>query len=541
MNNPNGSSAPLGLPPLLSLVKPEQIPKLVHFNDAQKASYTSGVTKLWEQIHSRSPDSPEYQAAYRKLLEVTTQIRVSLKRYQAEQAAHAAQQNGGRPPSQRQQQQGQQDPRQQIPQANHSGAQIQGEQQFSPKVVQKMQSQNFYIPQNIKELGPDNAASWLREAKLKYAQNLQRYEIAAGKLADLGHIAATRQSAGKTFSQEEAQTLTTRKHQFQRTIQESKDYLSKFQDHQEQVKAASAGAPSFDVNRDQGMQAPNNELPKGPQSTQQHSNTEIQGHPHTVNSAVEAARSQANAGGRPTTSPLSATQSGQPTLNQGPHSHHPANPSQQSNSQPSSAISSGLGPSSQQPHNPQPASTPQSAAPQGVRPLSHQAAMAQAAQSYNQSNYQQAIPQPSTHAHPQIGNRDLNRDQIGNRDPQNPINVKMPIPKDLKVPQPQPVSMGPARPTLTGGPTNGAVGSMGQPAIQKHPGYVLEGEGERVLSKKKLEELVRQVTGGSGGESEESETLSAEVEEVSKMPSPIRLPIRLEFLLLHRFLQTYYG
>lgn len=97
----------------------------------------------------------------------------------------------------------------------------------------------------------------------------------------------------------------------------------------------------------------------------------------------------------------------------------------------------------------------------------------------------------------------------------------MPIPKDLKVTPPQPVPMGLARPTLTGGPTNGAMGPLGQPAIQKHPGYVLEGDGERVLSKKKLEELVRQVTGGSGVESEEGETLSAEVEEVDALLSSI--------------------
>jgi transcription initiation factor TFIID subunit 12 len=53
---------------------------------------------------------------------------------------------------------------------------------------------------------------------------------------------------------------------------------------------------------------------------------------------------------------------------------------------------------------------------------------------------------------------------------------------------------------------------MGQPALPRQPGYVLEGEGERVLSKKKLDELVRQVTGG--GEGLGGEGLSAEVEEV---------------------------
>lgn len=52
---------------------------------------------------------------------------------------------------------------------------------------------------------------------------------------------------------------------------------------------------------------------------------------------------------------------------------------------------------------------------------------------------------------------------------------------------------------------------LGQPAMQKQPGFTLEGEEGRVLSKKKLDELVRQVTGGGEG-------LSAEAEEVSSHP-----------------------
>jgi transcription initiation factor TFIID subunit 12 len=57
---------------------------------------------------------------------------------------------------------------------------------------------------------------------------------------------------------------------------------------------------------------------------------------------------------------------------------------------------------------------------------------------------------------------------------------------------------------------------MGQPAIQKHPGYVLEGEGQRVLSKKMLDILVRQVTGGGEGE-----MLTPDAEEVSQPISNI--------------------
>ncbi|KAL9091257.1 MAG: hypothetical protein Q9165_004891 [Trypethelium subeluteriae] len=89
--------------------------------------------------------------------------------------------------------------------------------------------------------------------------------------------------------------------------------------------------------------------------------------------------------------------------------------------------------------------------------------------------------------------------------------VRFPIPKTLNTTSPlPPVSMGAAaRPTL-GGPVNGAPGMVGQPAVQKQPGYILEGEGDRVLSKKKLDELVRQVTGGGEGP---GESLTPEVEE----------------------------
>ena len=80
-------------------------------------------------------------------------------------------------------------------------------------------------------------------------------------------------------------------------------------------------------------------------------------------------------------------------------------------------------------------------------------------------------------------------------------------------PPPEPVPMPPARPTLSGGPSHGAMGMMGQPAIQKHPGYVLEGEGQRVLSKKMLDILVRQVTGGGSGEG-----LTPDAEEVPPLP-----------------------
>lgn len=53
---------------------------------------------------------------------------------------------------------------------------------------------------------------------------------------------------------------------------------------------------------------------------------------------------------------------------------------------------------------------------------------------------------------------------------------------------------------------------MNQPGIQRPAQFTLEGEGDRVLSKRKLDELVRQVTGSTEG-TESGGGLAPEVEE----------------------------
>ncbi|KAI9827079.1 MAG: Transcription initiation factor TFIID subunit 12 [Phylliscum demangeonii] len=74
---------------------------------------------------------------------------------------------------------------------------------------------------------------------------------------------------------------------------------------------------------------------------------------------------------------------------------------------------------------------------------------------------------------------------------------KMPIPKYITSASPPlavNMNLGGSRPSYTGGASNPSQGMLGQPAVQKVAGFVLEGESEHVLSKKKLDELVRQVT-----------------------------------------------
>lgn len=56
---------------------------------------------------------------------------------------------------------------------------------------------------------------------------------------------------------------------------------------------------------------------------------------------------------------------------------------------------------------------------------------------------------------------------------------------------------------------------MQTPGIQKPPPFTLEGEGDHVLSKRKLDELVRQITGSTASTSERNadSELSPDVEE----------------------------
>lgn len=162
-------------------------------------------------------------------------------------------------------------------------------------------------------------------------------------------------------------------------------------------------------------------------------------------------------------------------------------------------------PLSQQPQSQSNIQTPVSAGPIGPpKPLSQSDAIAHA---HSQRTYssQQTTSTPNviaSHSHPQP-----QRDAIGIK------SNLMPIPKTL--PQavqgpPVPVSMPPARPTMAMGSA-----SLMSPAVPKPPQFKVEGDTERVLGKRKLDELVRQVTGGSGVTGSESleEGLGPEVED----------------------------
>lgn len=519
MNNPNPNAAQQGNnpPPITSLIRAEQIPKLVHFPEHQKEKYIEGIRKLWNTIETTSAGSEPYQSAYHKLSDVTMNIKTKLAKNKQEamvlQAANGGQQNGARPTSSGQQGQ--------LPDARlptqhiQSGGQPQPQGPFSEKVIQKVRELDIQAPPHvIATEGPERAKQWVKETQSKYAQQLKTLEEAMIKLGDIKQIFAQRQSSDRPLSEQEQRGLHVQQTQVEQVHKQSKEQITKFvnsqrtlKERQAQVKPTNSDTTSFDQSRAPNAQAVKQEPNQGmgglPQVTQEPVSL-----PHTVSSALDAARNQPNPGVPSAMSPQNTGQqpSRQP-INQLPISHPQANQMPNPIVHPPLNINTNSRPAEKHnsPHLVPPHSSAMPSNTQEPIPLSHQAAM-EHARSYSHPNISQSTPQSaSAHGHP-------THDQRNQRDPQN-NHAKMPIPKDLNLQPTQPVSMGPSRPTLTNGPV--AMGPMGQPAIQRHPGYVLEGEGERVLSKKKLEELVRQVTGGTGGEGEESEGLTAEVEEVS--------------------------
>ncbi|KAL8703882.1 MAG: hypothetical protein Q9201_002933 [Fulgogasparrea decipioides] len=498
-NNFASFPPPSGLPPLQTLVRPEQIPNIPNVAEERKAAYIQGVTGLWECIKTNPPESQNYKDAYKKLHDVSESLKRNMNQARATQ-------NGPRTA----------DPTQQSPDARPIAQQTsqappgQPAEQFSQKVMDTVRRQTFLVPAEVAALGPQRTQAYQREIKQRYALALQKYETSQLKLQELKVLQQTQE--GKTITPQDAQHLNAYKDQYVKMNQQAKEILAKFKQSQDAIRAMQkhagvANASSPDVMKGQASNAPSTEHPQStlaPQapnsSTVTNTVSDHQGQAHTVSSALDAARNHPNSAGRPNSSADNGGQVKQGPVNQAATSQAPesqaAATAEHSQTHQNMNHASGAPPQYHSPTTANPATN----MPQGPHPLSHQAAISQSAKNYSQHTYQNPATQSSSHAHP----------QLSGRDPQN-SNNKMPIPKDLKVPQPQPVAMGPSRPTLTGGPSNGAMGSMGQPAIQKHPGYVLEGDGERVLGRKKLEELVRQVTGGVDGE--EGEALSAAAEE----------------------------
>lgn len=420
----------------------------------------------------------------------------------------------------------------------------------------------FVAPANFAP-GSNEAAQFIQQLRDKYTKGLIAMETAAHGLKRIDAQVAARNQEGKPLTPDEQKEIQGRKVNVHRTHADAKRFIETFRAQQQEAAAAqnqqAGGGPPQNQQAQPSQPQPQPQQPQQQQQQQpqqapqqgpspvpgptrptmnlQQSTAQNQAMQQTeaVQAAMQAARNQQINGGRPSVANPNVqaaqhpNEQGQPQpQNQGVAAGQMPNMPPGQGAQPNLKIETGpsqplmntplaTAPPHIQQMQARQAATPQTAPPQPAmppsatsvgppKPLSQHAAMAQAARTYSSSQTAGTPSVMASHAHPSL--------------PRDAPNIKsnlMPIPKQLPpgaIGTPHPVPMPPARPTYTGGASGSGSGPMQQPPVTKPPGFTIEGDAERVLNKRKLDELVRQVTGGGEG-LDNTESLTPEVEDVS--------------------------
>jgi len=438
-----------------------------------------------------------------------------------------------------------------------------------PHLQNHINEMNFLPPASA----PDKE-KWVQDIKIKYGRALLQMEHARGSVNKLEAMIKERREKGVPLSAEEEKILADRKAQLQKQHTEAHSFVGALR---KQYTAPSNGASKPVQN---GAPPPGAPMQAGNQVRLQGQIRQGAGQPaaaqmgapvaapgaggpmqHStaaVNAAIEAAKNQQRMAGANTMPgqqglaahsgqvPTTVAQAQSPAVTQAPSTQHTApqqhmpqpaqikiEPGSQNPNIPAplnTAIAAGLTPALQASRTPTQNSahvqTPQSGTPANSNPqtLTH-------ADAINKANHHRpgsisGPPGAATTAAPSVAGAQQGHPHAHPAATQpagQAIQSKLPIAKTLpeKATQiPTPVSVmggaGGGRPTYSGG-SGIAGGVMNQPALAKTPAYQLEGEGERVLNKKKLDELVRQVCGGTA-EGQEGNLLTPEVEEVRCYP-----------------------
>ncbi|KAH7322793.1 transcription initiation factor TFIID subunit A-domain-containing protein [Stachybotrys elegans] len=423
----------------------------------------------------------------------------------------------------------------------------------------------FRAPLQYADKSPEQVAAWIEDIKEKYGRALTTMESSKKLATDLEKYYNDRQQAGTPLKDKELQNYQLRKEQQTKAyngalkwvegVRKQQAMLAQSQANQNsQASAAAApaagtGTPAQRVNNANAQPAANNAQSGGnAQANSQNTpavnpSLEAVKNQQAAAAAAAAAARQTPTNGTPTpTQPRPMPSTIQPTAPAPPQQAQaqPARP-EQPQPPPVNTAFSGIANQAQSAGTPTQGAarvqTPQVSTPVTAggptRALSHSAAMSLANQRAATTPGSAPVPgQPGTTgtASPAPG-AGVNQSVMGSgaqhqqghphahpQQPQQAIQSKLPIPKVLpeKVTQvPQGVTMGggvnTGRPTVSQG--SGTLGGvMNQPAVAKIPAYNHEADGDHVLSKKKLDELVRQVCGGTG-EGQEGNMLTPEVEE----------------------------
>jgi transcription initiation factor TFIID subunit 12 len=458
----------------VTLFKPEQMRNLPNsFTAAEKVKWEHGLTQLWAGMEKNPPETPAHQEAKRKLFEFS---RTLMQKLQALRTTTA--------PAN-----GQNQPRPQIPK----------------KILDHVNQFPFVIPSTFPS-GTAEATKWLQDAKNRYMKGLMAMDSASTQLASLEALLKKRTEEGKPFNPQEEKEYEEKKSTAMKRHGEAKHFVDNFRTQQHRAVAerqanqqANGNGNGNGGNSQARPQMSVSQPSSAGQSTQ------------TINAAIEAARNQQIGGGM--------QQNGQPSM---PNQNAPSQSSipqhqggQVQNIKQEAGVPHNINtqlqgrPMQNNTNSPRSGVPPQSAGPQSAvsqtNPvaLTHPQALQQVSRTYSSG---QASGTPNVMGHTHSGS---------SRETPNVTTTKMPIPKNRPpgaTAPPQPVAMSQARPTYTSGANGSGNGVVSQPVLQKAPGYNMDGDADRILNKKKLYELVTQVTGG--GDVLGGEVLTPEVEEV---------------------------
>ncbi|KAK2677199.1 Transcription initiation factor TFIID subunit 12 domain [Fusarium oxysporum f. sp. vasinfectum] len=485
------------------MYQPNQIRNLPTLSDEEKSKYEAGLQGLWNKANNSPQNSPDHIAARQKIIEFSKMLITKIQQRRSQQMQGQNAQNQQARPQQMQQnaagQANQAQPQQQAAGAaagNQSAAAAAVRRNPVPDHIQQHVNKiNFRAPQSVIDKSAAEATKWIEEIKERYTRALMTMDASKQKVAQIDKIINDRAAAGQPFKEDELRQLQLKKDQQLKAHTDAHKWVDSVRKQQGTAVSraspvnATPGATPAQVRPVQGTPQPGRQqLPAAQVQVKQ----EPGAAPINPVMASTAAQNQAgtptqqNAPRIPT--PQQAAAASAPVTAAGPQqalSHSAAMDlaNQKAINTPGSASVPGRPAATGTP-------TPGSAVNQGVM---------------GPNVPQQPTPQGHPHAHPP-------------QPQQTPMQSKMPIPKVLPekaTAVPQGVSVGggvnTGRPTMSQG--SGTLGGvMNQPAMARIPAYNHEAEGDHVLSKKKLDELVRQVCGGPA-EGQDGNLLTPEVEE----------------------------
>lgn len=549
----NGGGAPM--------IRPGQIDSLPHLDATRKDQYKQGLSRLWQTVHEQPEGSPLHTDALAKIRAASQKIMQDLSTSSRRPGSGGGVQGQPqqRPPTQGGQSQAVQGgPAVGQPNGGGGGGgSVQGGGQapaWSDNTRKYISEMQIHVPFAI--AGDNNAVASYRQGLVRaIGEQLDRKERAQ----KLGRNAQSQGQQITQSGQAMPEQIRSQMNAARNAMTEAEKKLKDLKDrnaHQgvvnQQARQAGGQQPAQADNvqaggfqgkgaatqsQSQPGQGDVKQEQRNSMSPQQPQGGFQQQQPQQPNQGMASQTSAAPSQQPPPQTPQSAVQPQQPPQQQQPQNYAqqqfqnqqqrpPQMNTQMAQNQPPQQYTQPTPQSAVPPNsaNPQQQQQQQPQRPQIPQALSHTAAVQQAQENYQRAQnqpQQQPMQQPQHlpnghmpfNAQPPPGSATAPTPTQGfpQTQPMQPSqtpNNKFPIAKHLQLDPrtQQPVQGPPSRPTM------GSQGMMTQPGLTRPQQFQLEGEGDRVLSKRKLDELVRQVTGSTSSSSEHP-SLAPEVEE----------------------------